>query len=176
MSGDAPDKTGHGTTGRNGGTGNGGTNQGGNVTTTYCTSRQGSVVIRATVEHIGVVGETEMTVHVRWPASSFCEPCCDETPTEAGQGQCPVKNSVPKTGPGAYIAKATASDLPAATPVSPANPPIIPAAAEIEKATAQPGHGNPRYGEAVLQGVTPEVADAAKAEDLTASQKDSKPT
>ena len=171
MSADAPDKSGHGTTGRDSGTGNGGAKQSGNVTTAYCTSRQGSVVIRATVEHIGVVGETEMTVHVRWPASSFCEPCCDEAPTGAGLG--PVKNAVPKTGPGAYIAKATAPDLPAATPVSTAISPIIPAAAETGKAPVSPGSGGPRYAEAPPQGV---AADAATAKHTIVSQEGSQPT
>ncbi|WP_128915464.1 hypothetical protein [Granulicella sibirica] len=30
------------------------------------------VVIRAYVEHVGVVGETELTVNVKWPATAFC--------------------------------------------------------------------------------------------------------
>jgi hypothetical protein len=74
---------------------------GGAATTTCYTSRQGSVVIRATVEHIGVVGDTEMTVSVKWPASNFCAPCCQDSSCSDGQSSNAVV--APKNGPGAYI-------------------------------------------------------------------------
>jgi hypothetical protein len=66
-------------------------------TSTCCSSRQGTVVIRATVEHIGVAGDTEMTVTVKWPASTFCvqpiEPC------SAPGGPGPKTPRVPANGP-----------------------------------------------------------------------------
>jgi hypothetical protein len=66
-------------------------------TSTCCSSRQGTVVIRATVEHIGVAGDTEMTVTVKWPASTFCvqpiEPCA------APGGPGPRTPRVPANGP-----------------------------------------------------------------------------
>jgi hypothetical protein len=99
----------HGSTiGRNDGSDSSDPKQSGNVTTQHYTAHQGSVVIRATVEHIGVVGDTEMTINVRWPASSFCTPCRDETSTGVGQGS--AEETVPKNGPGAYILKASAPD------------------------------------------------------------------
>lgn len=63
-------------------------------------SRQGGVVIRATVEHIGLVGDTEMTVNVKWPASSFCAPQCAQSP--APGGQVPMRNHAPANGPEAH--------------------------------------------------------------------------
>lgn len=38
----------------------------------HCSARKAGVVIRATVEHMGLVGDTELTVNVKWPASTFC--------------------------------------------------------------------------------------------------------
>jgi len=72
-------------------------NGGSQATSVHYSSRQGSVVIHATVEHIGLVGDTEMTVSVKWPASSFCAP--QYTQSSAASGQDPTKNYVPANGP-----------------------------------------------------------------------------
>lgn len=69
----------------------------------YCSSRQASVVIRATVEHIGLVGDTEMTVNVKWPASTFCCPPCTHSP--APGGTISNKTQVPGNGPEAHTLK-----------------------------------------------------------------------
>ena len=62
-----------------------------------CT-RQATVVIRATIEHIGLVGETDMQVNVKWPASTFCAPPCEHPASVA-----PTVNEtgLPLNGPGA---------------------------------------------------------------------------
>ena len=116
--------------GRDDGAGNGAPKAvGGGVTVTQHTCRQGSVVIRATVEHTGVVGDTEMTVHVRWPASSFCAPCCEETSSSEGQdSDAPALLS---NGPGAYILKA--------------NAPTDSSFAEVVKAKAESSSTNTDY-------------------------------
>jgi hypothetical protein len=62
-------------------------------------SRQGTVVIRATVEHIGLAGDTEMTVTVKWPASTFCVQPCAQPPLP-GATTVTLPN-VPPTGPAA---------------------------------------------------------------------------
>jgi hypothetical protein len=108
MGAEVPSKTGGGTKGRNDGASGGDGKTGANVAMAQYTSRQGSVVIHATVEHIGMVGDTEMTVHVKWPASSFCGPCRDETPSSGGQDADAAV--VPDNGPGAYILKASGPD------------------------------------------------------------------
>ncbi len=64
---------------------------------TQCTSRQGTVVIRATVEQIGLAGDTEMTVSVKWPASSFCIQPCAQSPAPREPG--PISPNVPANGP-----------------------------------------------------------------------------
>ena len=38
----------------------------------YYPPQKAGVVIRATIEHIGLVGDAELTVNVKWPASTFC--------------------------------------------------------------------------------------------------------
>jgi hypothetical protein len=43
-----------------------------------CSLPKAGVVIRATVEHMGLVGDTELTVSVKWPASTFCVPPCEK--------------------------------------------------------------------------------------------------
>jgi hypothetical protein len=68
-----------------------------NEATVQQSSRQGTVVIRATVEHIGLAGDTEMTVTVRWPAATFCVAPCTQpaapNPPPAGA------TVVPQNGP-----------------------------------------------------------------------------
>jgi hypothetical protein len=62
-------------------------------------SHQGTVVIRATVEHIGLAGDTEMTVTVKWPAATFCAQPCDQS---SAQGSATPKSAnVPPNGPAA---------------------------------------------------------------------------
>ena len=39
---------------------------------TRCLPPRAGVVIHATVEHIGLVGDTDLSVNVKWPASTFC--------------------------------------------------------------------------------------------------------
>jgi hypothetical protein len=62
-------------------------------------SRQGTVVIRATVEHIGLAGDTEMTVTVKWPASTFCVQPCAQSPAQGTPVAKPA--NVPPNGPAA---------------------------------------------------------------------------
>jgi hypothetical protein len=59
--------------------------------------RKASVVIRASVEHIGLVGETELTVNVKWPASTFCVQPGGKPATQATQTE--VSPQVPGNGP-----------------------------------------------------------------------------
>jgi hypothetical protein len=58
--------------------------------------RNAGVIIRASVEHVGLVGDTELTVNVKWPASTFCvQPA--KPVVVAGQAQHPQQ--VPGNGP-----------------------------------------------------------------------------
>lgn len=52
---------------------------GGDVSVQH-SSRKGTVMIRATVEHVGLAGDTEMTVIVKWPASTFEGQPCAQSP------------------------------------------------------------------------------------------------
>lgn len=74
---------------------------GGKIVTTVCSSRQGSVIIHATVEHAGVIGDTEMTVNVKWPASSFCAPCCEDHSPSGEQDSQAVQGT--GNGPNSFI-------------------------------------------------------------------------
>ena len=65
------------------------------------------VVIRATVEHIGLAGDTELTVNVKWPASTFCVPPCKKPSGPSSDSQ-----DVPANGPDALIAEAVADPGP----------------------------------------------------------------
>jgi hypothetical protein len=58
-------------------------------------------VIRATVEHIGLVGDTELTVNVRWPASSFCVQAGKKPAVSADQAS--DSQFVPENGPDAVL-------------------------------------------------------------------------
>jgi hypothetical protein len=74
-------KGGGGTTGRADDAGSENTSHGGYMPWNYCAPPTASVVIRASVEHVGAVGETELTVNVKWPASAFCvQPCKKPAP------------------------------------------------------------------------------------------------
>jgi hypothetical protein len=85
------------TTGRGDGEGDSGNVGGDGGSSAQYSSRKAGVVIRATVEHMGLVGDTELTVNVRWPASTFCVPSCGKPAGAAG----PTTDTqrVPANGP-----------------------------------------------------------------------------
>jgi hypothetical protein len=62
----------------------------------HCSPRKAGVVIRATVEHMGLVGDTELTVNVKWPASTFCVPQYGKHPLPPPP---PPDPQVPDNGP-----------------------------------------------------------------------------
>ena len=70
--------------------------------TSHSAPHQAGVVIRASVEHVGIAGETELTVNVKWPASAFCVPPCAKSVTGDGCAQ-----HVPSTGPSSKIRTVT---------------------------------------------------------------------
>jgi hypothetical protein len=93
-----------GTQGRSSSTiGNGNRNSGPQEASASCCSRQASVVIRATVEHIGLVGDTEMQVTVKWPASTFCAPPCEHPVSEGSSAN---ETNVPANSPEAPLSLA----------------------------------------------------------------------
>lgn len=67
--------------------------------------RKAGVVIRASVEHVGLAGETELTVNVKWPASAFCVPTCAK-PAAAADATGDARN-VPANAPPAKIRTVT---------------------------------------------------------------------
>jgi hypothetical protein len=68
----------------------------GGVATSHCLRKAG-VVIHASVEHVGLVGDAELTVSVKWPASTFCvQPCGKPAPPYV---QAPGSQQVPGNGP-----------------------------------------------------------------------------
>jgi hypothetical protein len=132
--------------GRNDSPGSDGNEGGGETVTTHYCARTAGVVIRASVEHVGLVGDTELTVNVKWPASTFCAPPCRKPAPPCDQP--PDCQNVPGNGPdagnfGILYGEATAdpvpflnkADTPAVSPYPepPANPPnqvVIPPAPE----------------------------------------------
>ena len=87
------------TVGRGDGQGSEGTSGGGHMGSRHCSSQPASVVIRATVEHVGLVGDTELTVNVKWPASIFCVQPCGKPGAPSGQAS--DSQNVPANGPDA---------------------------------------------------------------------------
>jgi hypothetical protein len=69
----------------------------GETITTSSYARKAGVVIRASVEHVGLVGDTELTVNVKWPASTFCVPPCKKPAPPCDQP--PDSQNVPGNGP-----------------------------------------------------------------------------
>jgi hypothetical protein len=67
----------------------------------HCSPRKAGVVIRATVEHIDLVGDTELTVNVKWPASTFCVQPCGKPAASTGPTQ--DSSHVPENGPLANV-------------------------------------------------------------------------
>lgn len=58
--------------------------------------RKAGVIIRASVEHVALAGETELTVNVKWPASAFCvPPCATPAATDASQSSLHVPANAP---------------------------------------------------------------------------------
>jgi len=74
-------------------------------TTYHSAPHQAGVVIRASVEHVGLAGETELTVNVKWPASAFCVPTCAK-PAKTSDAAGDVRN-VPANAPPAKIRTVT---------------------------------------------------------------------
>jgi hypothetical protein len=70
---------------------------GGYAPSGHCSPRKAGVVIRASVEHVGLVGDTELTVNVKWPASAFCVQSCGKPAVPSGPLPCPQQ--VPSNGP-----------------------------------------------------------------------------
>lgn len=62
-----------------------------------CSPPKAGVVIRATVEHLGLVGDTELTVSVKWPASTFCVQPLEKPADPAGPA--PNPQQVPDNNP-----------------------------------------------------------------------------
>ena len=88
---------GTGTQGRGDGQGSEGTSDGGHAGSRHCSPQPATVLIRATVEHIGLIGDTELTVNVKWPASIFCVQPCGKPAAPAAQGS--DTQHVPGNGP-----------------------------------------------------------------------------
>ena len=91
-----PDKVGS-PMGRNNGQGGEGRSSSGGAASGHCSTPRAGVVIRATVEHIGLVGETELTVNVKWPASTFCVQSGEKQAAPTTPAQEPL--DVPGNGP-----------------------------------------------------------------------------
>jgi hypothetical protein len=68
----SPDEKPGGPIGRGNAQNNEGDASGDGAAAGHYSPRKAGVVIRATVEHMGLVGDTELTVNVKWPASTFC--------------------------------------------------------------------------------------------------------
>jgi hypothetical protein len=107
-----------GTVGRGDGQGAEATNAVGDAVSSRCSPPKAGVVIRATIEHVGMVGDTELTVNVKWPASTFCVQPSEKPATPPGQT--PSSQQVPANGPLAnnfntLYGEATADPKPAAS-------------------------------------------------------------
>jgi hypothetical protein len=85
--------------GRANGPGAEGNSAGDGATSSSCQSspRKAGVVIRASVEHVGLVGDTELTVSVKWPVSTFCvQPAAEQTAPASSTDD---SQQVPANGP-----------------------------------------------------------------------------
>lgn len=91
-----PDKVGS-PLGRDNEQGGEGRSSSGGAISSQCSMPKAGVVIRATVEHIGLAGETELTVNVKWPASTFCVQPGGKQAASASLTQEPL--DVPGNGP-----------------------------------------------------------------------------
>ena len=90
-----------GTVGRGDAQGSDASSSGGHHTSSSCSPPRAGVVIHATVEHIGLVGDTELSVHVKWPASTFCVQASKKPP--ASDDQTSDSQSVPENGPDSLL-------------------------------------------------------------------------
>jgi hypothetical protein len=86
-----------GTVGRGDDQGGEGTHTAGEAVSSHRSPRKAGVVIRATIEHVGLVGDTELTVNVKWPASTFCVQPDGKPAAPASQAQ--DSQQVPGNGP-----------------------------------------------------------------------------
>lgn len=86
-----------GPTGRGDGQSDDGDAGGESAASSHCSPRRAGVVIRATVEHIGLAGETELTVNVKWPTATFCAQPCEKVSGHAPKTEAPEQ--VPGNGP-----------------------------------------------------------------------------
>jgi hypothetical protein len=95
MSSDEPLNKGQGTMGREGDH-SGDSSSGSSAQSSGCSPRNAGVIIRAYIEHVGVVGDAELTVNVKWPASSFCVQPCTKPDASTPRGD---SQQVPANGP-----------------------------------------------------------------------------
>jgi len=98
-----------GTIGRGDVQGGDGTSAGGNEASSHSSPARAGVVIHATVEHVGLVGDTELSVSVNWPASIFCVQPCKKTAASADQVS--DSQNVPANTPDALIYGESVQDL-----------------------------------------------------------------
>jgi hypothetical protein len=70
------------------------------VASSCCGPRKAGVVIRASVEHVGLAGDTELTVNVKWPAGTFSVQPCEKPVSSACQS--PDAQNVPSNGPDSH--------------------------------------------------------------------------
>ena len=108
QSGGQPVRKDTGTVGRGDLPGSDGTSAGGHDASSSCSPPRAGVVIHATVEHIGVVGDTELCVNVKWPASAFCVQTHKQPAASADQGS--DSPFVPENGPDSLIFGEAAAD------------------------------------------------------------------
>jgi hypothetical protein len=103
--------------GQGSGEGFGGDHSGSN----HGSPRKAGVVIRAYVEHVGLVGDTELTVNVKWPASTFSAQPCAKTaaPSTPPQDTQLVPGNGPLAGIGSLYGEAVVDPLSVNTPDHP---------------------------------------------------------
>jgi hypothetical protein len=91
---------------------------GDNAGSNQCHPRKAGVVIRAFVEHVGLAGDTELTVSVKWPASTFSvQPCAKPAaPSSPPPNSQDVPGNGPLAGIGTLYGEAVLDPIPADTP------------------------------------------------------------
>ena len=85
--------------------GDAGTTTAGGPAIYHSAPHKAGVVIRASVEHVCLAGDTELTVNVKWPASAFCVPLCTK-PAKTSDAAGDARN-VPANSPSAKIRTVT---------------------------------------------------------------------
>jgi hypothetical protein len=81
----------------------------------HCPPRRAGVVVRAFVEHIGLEGDTELTVSVKWPASTFSVQKCAKPyePADPTQDSQIVPGNGPLADIGTLYGETVADPMPA---------------------------------------------------------------